>query len=377
MLRKLPLIFLALLTTSGNVKANQVEPVIRVAVLENQSEVNIGLVEEGKLEAFDSKTNKIYEGRNVLIIPSLKGVLINNKTTASDSVRIEATGVNFFNIGSRNFRGTLRVIKTGNFLQVINHIPLELYITGLINSEIASSWPKESIKAQAVAARTYALNQIEQTRQKNPSANYDIKSTVMDQVYAGAHLEDIKSYDTVKNTSGEILKQNGKTLPAFYHSCCGGRTEYAHNVWGDSLETPAIEDKFCDGSPKRGWFLKLSENEFKKTLASNNIKIKKISSITTVPFIDSPRISILLIETDDDIVEIKATKLRQILGYMVFRSTWFEAEKKGPDIIFKGRGYGHGVGMCQWGAKGMAEAGHSYKEILEFYYPGSEIVKAY
>ncbi|MFH1873802.1 MAG: SpoIID/LytB domain-containing protein [Pseudomonadota bacterium] len=368
---------LLFLLFSFNSLATLPEPLIRVAIQKNIPNLTIVSMADHSLTISDKNTNQeIWNGNSANIASHKTGLQINNNNIHTSNIIIEASN-NLFQVGSNIYRGKLRVIKQNNSLLVINDLPLETYIAGLINSEISSSWPEETIKAQAIAARTYALNQIEQRKRANPSNLYDIGATTLDQVYFGAHREDLKSIRLVKATQGEVLKCEGKIFPAYYHSCCGGQTQKASNVWEHAKGPAPILDRFCERSPKHDWEFKISLKDFLHKISANKQQLNKIVSITTIPFFDSPRVNTLLIETTDDVLEIKATELRSLFGYSIFKSTWFEVKLEGNQLTFQGRGYGHGVGMCQWGAKGMAEQGYNYQDILKFYYPNAEIAKIY
>ena len=353
------------------------EPTIRVAVVNTPASVTIEADGGGLLQINDAASRSVSKGRIATIVAGGEsGLRVNGRASGTKEVVIQSKA-EIFRIGTRTFRGTLRAVQNGNRIIVVDDIPIETYLVGLINSEISSSWPAEAIKAQAVAARTYAMNQTDRIRRARPDSSYDMESTMMDQVYDGAHREEAHVYRIVEATRGQVLKKNGAIFPAFYHSCCGGMTEHAHNVWSDAEGSPPVEDRYCERSPKRLWSYKLSRAEFQKLLAAANVTMSSITSITTVPLFDSPRVDTVVVETTSGTQNVKATELRKILGYANVKSTWFEVNLAGKDIVFNGRGYGHGVGMCQLGAKGMAEEGHAYTDILKFYYPDAEIVTIY
>lgn len=283
-----------------------------------------------------------------------------------------------YKIADRSFGGTLSIIwKSPERLMVVDRLPVERYLIGLVGSEISAAWPVESIKAQVVAARTYALDKIDEAKRSGLRSPYDITSTISSQVYHGSHVEDSKSAEAVLATRGEVLYRNGSLFPSYYHSCCGGRTEHAHNVWDGETGPPVVDDKFCLRSPKYGWSFTIPTSKFAARLRDSGYNVGKVLSVATTTFSDSPRVQLLLVEGENGLEMIEGRELRKIFGYTEIKSTWFEASLRGSKIDFKGRGYGHGVGMCQWGAKGMAEAGHSYRDILKFYYSDAEIGKAY
>jgi stage II sporulation protein D len=293
--------------------------------------------------------------------------------------RIEITNsTHRYRVADRTFRGTLSVVwRERDKLQVISNLPMEDYLVGIIGSEISPAWPEESQKAQAVAARTYALQHVDAARRSGKGLAYDLSSTTLFQVYDGAHKEDGRARDAVAETRGQVLLRAGTLFPAYYHSCCGGRTEHAKNVWPGEAGPPTIADDYCVRSPKMFWNFAIPSAEFLGVLRANNIAVEHIEDIATEAEEDNLRVARVLLSDRGGIVPIKATELRRIFGYANIKSTWFDVRLSKGEVLFTGRGYGHGVGMCQWGAKGMAEAGKDYREILKFYYPDADISTAY
>ncbi len=373
---KRTLLIICLFLAANAVWAASLEPRIRVAIVSEEGAVTIEAEGGGAVSIMDTNSRPITKAHLATVTASPNGLRVNGRPTASKEIVIQSKAETF-HIGARKFRGELKAVQSQNRILIINNIPIETYLVGLIDSEISSSWPAEAIKAQAVAARTYAMNQIERIRSKRPDSPYDIESTMMDQVYDGAHREEAHVYKIVEATRGQVLTKNGLLIPAFYHSCCGGMTEQAHNVWGDADGPPPVEDRFCERSPKKLWSYKLTLTNFQKLLAAGKVPVGSISSIATIPLFDSPRVDTVVIETASGTQNVKATDLRKYLGYANLKSTWFEVNLSGNDVTFSGRGYGHGVGMCQWGAKGMADEGHAYQDILKFYYPDAELTTIY
>lgn len=349
-------------------------PEIRVLIVDSERDVLV----EGAGAALEIASGSIRQAkrRSVRLAAGKLG-LVSGRANFGDFVSVTSpTGR--YRINGRTFRGSLDIVwKAGGSLLVVDRLPIEGYLAGLINGEISSSWPEEAIKTQAVAARSYALNQIEASRRAMTPRPYDLTNTMFDQVYEGAHREDDRSRQYVEATRGEVLLRNGAVFPAYYHSCCGGKTEHAQNVWTGETGPPVKDDPFCRNSPKFAWSHEIAIPTFTERLRSEGIDVKTVRTIAALPYTDSPRVEFLLIEDDDGLKMAKATDLRRIFGYQNIKSTWFDAEISGNKIIFRGRGYGHGVGLCQWGAKGMAEEGIGYRDILKYYYPDAEVVKLY
>lgn len=353
-------------------------PVIRVAVMKGVPSAKVRAA-RGLITVSGPDGAAIASGVDAKLRAQGGTIRINGNPVVGEYVVVTAKPSLYY-IGRRKFRGALRIYPHENdTVLVVNELDLEDYLAGLINSEISSNWPIEAVKAQAVAARTYALNQIGGTNRYSPDARYDVEATVADQVYDGAHREDRRAYEGVRATTGMVLTRSGVIFPSFYHSTCGGHTEHAHNVWADMKGSPAVVDEYCKRSPHRAWFFEMSREELLALLTGAGIisRDEIIMRVGQVPLSDSPRVDEVVITTDKGEHRIKATKLRRMIGYNRLKSTWYNVGIEGNKVVFAGRGFGHGVGLCQWGAKGMADAGHTYKDILKQYYSDAEIGRMY
>jgi len=353
-------------------------PVIRVAVMTGVPSAKVR-ASRGLITVKGADGAAIVSGVDAKFRAQSGTIRINGNPIAGEYVQVTAKPALYY-IERRKFRGSLRIYShEENSLLIVNELDLEDYLAGLINSEISSNWPIEAVKAQAVAARTYALNQIAGTNRYSPDARYDVESTVADQVYHGAHREDKRAYEGVRATTGVVLTRGGVIFPSFYHSTCGGYTESAHNVWDNMKASPTVVDEFCKKSPYRAWFFEMSREEMLTLLTGADIisRDEILMRIGQVPFANSPRVDEVVIITDKGEHRIKATKLRRMIGYKRLKSTWFNVGIEGDRVVFAGRGFGHGVGLCQWGAKGMADAGYTYKDILKHYYSNAEIGRMY
>ncbi len=348
-------------------------PDIRVLVVEDAASINITSLGQALRIRDQAGGDDETIGKSARATSTKAGISVNGEELGKEVEILNSERK--YKIGDKTFFGTITLVwKSASSLMVVCSLPMERYLVGIIGSEISPSWPVESIKAQAVAARTYAINKI---NSEGTRSDYDIASTVLAQVYHGSHVEDAKAKDAVELTRGEVLTRAGKVFPAFYHSCCGGRTERAHNVWKNAEGPPPIEDKYCARSPKLNWSYSITSAAFSSAMSQAGFPLGAIESVDTSIFGDSPRVENLLVEDEFGLKMIPATEVRRIIGYKEVRSTWFDAGLSRGSITFTGKGYGHGVGMCQFGAKGMADAGFSYRDILKFYYPDAELTKAY
>lgn len=273
-------------------------------------------------------------------------------------------------VNGKSYRGMVELIIQGGRLLAINQLPLEHYLIGLINSEISSSWPMESIKTQAVIARTYAMAK----KRERAGSIYDLESTVMDQAYSGSDDEDSRAARGVHETEGEVLTYNGTIIQAFYHANSGGRTEASENVWGTSIPyLKGVECRYGLTSSTRNWELAMPLARLENSLKS--LKITGLTDIRGGELNSRGRLKTVQLETAKGVVTLPATKFRMTVGSTVIRSTGFNVRVENGTAYFNGTGYGHGVGLCQYGAKQRALDGFKYNEILAYYYPGTRLVK--
>lgn len=314
----------------------------------------------------------------------------------------------FLSYSGRPYREELRVFSKGKHCEVVNHVEVEKYLDGLVNSEFSSQWNEEAVAAQVVAARTYAVHQIRQAR-RNPQSTYDVDATVRDQVYDGSIKEDYRASRAVARTRGVILMAHELNqwvpLKAFYHSTCGGSTELPKSVWGRDFAglQKRVSCPFCKSSPRFQWQQEFQAGEI-ASLLKKGAERDGIPKGWTQPMIESVRSGILMgLTAEMDRVSGRVAVLqtywrpqgrrgiqvrvpvpgalfRNWIGTTKVRSTAFQvypqiARGQGVRFRLEGRGNGHGVGMCQWGAKVMGEKGFNMNRILAHYYPSAQLRK--
>ncbi len=307
----------------------------------------------------------------------------------------------FLKVQDKAYRETVRIYSEGSLCEAINEIDLERYLSGLVNSEFNSRWSAEAVGAQVVAARTYALFKMRESR-VNTLQHFDLDSTQRDQVYDGSVREDMRSTRAVEKTRGLVLTTNGSLpLKAFYHSTCGGRTELPQKVWGNPFPgfRKTVPCPFCAGSPGFHWDTAFSTSEIARSLlrgaraegaprgwpshwekilaragledlqteqADLDGRVERVSSQWTWG-----GTSFLL--------SLPASKFRDWVGATRLTSAKFSIHRPTRFALsswrVEGRGNGHGVGMCQWGAKVMGDRGYTTASILRHYYPDSILRK--
>lgn len=278
-------------------------------------------------------------------------------------------------VNGRPYRGTIEIAGEKDGLLVINEVPMEFYLAGIINHEISSKWPEDVIKTQAVIARTYALFN-RNKRNKNP---WHIDSSVMGQVYGGSSSEDQAAVSAVRATAGEVLVYGDEPALTVYHSNAGGMTDSARDVWSrDYPYLVPVESPFDSGAPKYQWDYTATAAELGEGLRRSGKKIGDPVELKILETTVAGRVKVLAArDSEGREIRVSGEDLRSIVGYSILRSTIFEVEQASGMFVFKGKGSGHGVGLSQWGAKGMAENGYSYREILKHFYPGTELMKVW
>jgi stage II sporulation protein D len=314
----------------------------------------------------------------------------------SDKLQITPDNDSVFTLNGIRYRGELEVIIAGdaNSFDVVNIVGTEEYLAGVIGAEMPSYWEPQALEAQAIAARTYCLY-IKQRFGMN--RHWDVRKTAAHQMYRGVSEETPAVWKAIKNTAGEVLvcKQPDKTediFPSYYASTCAGHTENSKNVFGDTYEPLAgVPCKYCLEITKKEFLnwpaVNMTAEQLDKKLFERYPKLQKLGSIEQISTISPSRYDgltrltwIKLGGADGSSDTLRAEDFRLALDHrgLKIKSAAFEIRKTATGWAFtSGKGYGHGVGMCQCGAEGMARKGKNTEEILSYYYPGAKIKKLY
>ena len=323
-------------------------------------------------------------------------------------------------LGAAQYRGRLRVVPLGDRLQAINYIGLENYLPSVVGSEMPAKWPLAALRAQAVAARTYAM------AQRRPGQLFDLQATVASQVYKGVGAETTSTRQAVAQTNGQVLLYRGRLIDAVFHSCSGGNTENSGEIWNRQLPYLTSVPDFDQVSPVRNWSKSFEPQELRRAF----VEIDGVTAIEPLVTSTSGRIRQARVTGPGGQLLLSGAELRRRLG---LRSTLVRfqllapastqamalavaaasdalepataepapAPRLSPGFRFRlppppplppvaglsgsvqpaaaptlmaiGHGFGHGVGMSQWGAYGMALRGKNHAEILRHYYQGAEL----
>jgi len=327
---------------------------------------------------------------------SNQGLFIAGRCFAADQITILPDDPYIFKFDGAGYRGKLVLkAKAGNAtFDAINVVPLEPYLAGVVGAEMPERWEIEALKAQAIAARTYCLFNKEKF---SGTRGWDVTRTAASQVYLGLKAESAKVWKAVNDTTGRILvcRQDGfieEIFPTYYSSTCGGHTENSKNIFGDSYgPLCGVDCPYCKGVARLDIFfwpmVKFDQNTVQAAVMRKYPKLKELCDINDIApsrqsdYNDFSRLTMIkLTDSNSKSDYLRAEDLRLTIDPSgnKLRSTICKIIRMDKNWVFlNGRGFGHGVGLCQYGAQGMALQGRTAEEILAHYYPGSRMVNAY
>lgn len=367
------LIFVSILNESWALEEHNQKIKILIGKFETFAVQGSGLA----LRFLDQKDSRSFVATEqpLTIVKKNSGISVNGKYFDGEKFLLTSSQ-DILTLNSTTYSGSIFLVcENEKSMLLINEINLERYLDGLLTLELPQQWELAVMKAQAVAARTYALYH----RTKNATQPYHLQSSVLSQVYNGIENEEARARQAVLETTGEIVTYNGLPIMAAYHGCCGGRTAAAKDVWGK--DEPYLISVFCGMCTifqKYFWQLQVSRGVLEQKLSGYGYNTGSIKSFGVIRRSRDNRVQQIMIGGKRDYV-LRGNELRLLLGSTALRSTNFiiKTNRGNSDLQFLGTGYGHGVGLCQWGARGRALRGDSYQEILRYYYPGTKVEKIY
>lgn len=377
-------------------------PFVRVLLQNTSGEIVVSGKGSFSVECLKGRKSYVYySSQPVEFRRSGDGLVVkmgNNQLgdTYDEVLLTPRSGHNFLKAFGQRYRGMLRVLPYGNNLRLINIVHVDDYLKGVVPLEIGfiGEPELEAIKAQAVAARTYSISHLEQY----PKEPYDLKSDVSDQVYKGVDVENDLVSKAVEATRGSVMKFHDELINAYYHSTCGGSTDDIDEVWDRKAEPylRAVSDSgFCGWSKYSQWNesysvkqIALRLGEYLSAERGREIRIERVDDIEITGLTAGGRVAEMVVTTDRGTFNFGKDKVRWVFTRssnpeMILQSAWFRLQKnvdaqgRLTRVDFVGRGYGHGVGMCQTGAIGMSRAGRDYESILKYYYLHIELVRLY
>jgi stage II sporulation protein D len=364
-------VLLAGLTFTGGV-ATATE--LRVGIQQGAKTVRVGV--SGAAVVTDGT------GRSLGTLPPMLGFLaqvqggqVTLHTFRGRDLWVRPTDNSFVYISDDWYRGQLRLVARSDGLLAVNHVPLEEYLYSVVGSEMYPHWPLEALKAQAVAARSYAL-----FRSRRPAdPDFDLGRTVTWQAYKGYSRESDSTREAVTATTGQVVTYRGQIIEAVYHAASGGHTENAEDIWSKPRPYLRGVPDFDQEAPVYSWQKTFTQAELSRLLPGLG-QVQRFTPLRTTP---QGRVLHMRVTGTAGEKIFTGAELRRLLD---LRSTLFQVSPTHNDLastdpvnapnggfVFQGRGFGHGLGMSQWGAFALAQRGYTYQQILQYYYQGTEI----
>ncbi len=280
------------------------------------------------------------------------------------SLTLEPLNGNLMTWDNTYYRGALRLTAYGNNFRIINVVDLESYLRGVVAAEMPGSWPLEALKAQAVAARTYVLYSMQ------PTNDYDICATIDCQKYSGTAKEHPSSDQAVYETAGQVLTYGGAFAKTYFHSDSGGVLASPKEVWGGTADYLVAHNDVDYSTPHRNWERTLESSSLANVLSAYGKNVGTPNSMQILSITASGRVWEMLVTGSSGSVTLSGTSLTKMLRDLGLKSTRFSMT---GSLSVRGSGFGHGVGMSQYGAKHLSGQGYAYSQILGFYYPGTAL----
>ncbi|MGA7935783.1 MAG: SpoIID/LytB domain-containing protein [Kovacikia sp.] len=355
-------------------RASSVE--LRVAIKDGVSQVKVGsstpaVVRDGAYRPLGD-----LAGMNAFVAQSNRSRIALNRWQ-SGQIWIEPREGGYVFIGDRWYRGRTLLVPTAKGLTAINYVDLEQYLYSVLGGEMNGNWPQEALKAQAIAARSYALYK----RERATNKIFDVGDTPTWQVYDGLIDESAGTQAAVEATKGQVITYKGQIIEAVFHSSAGGCTENVENVWTQALPYLRSVKDFDQASPVFQWTKTFSRSELSQRIPG----VGNILSLQPEKMTECGRIVTMKVIGDRGMRTISGDRLRSALG---LKSTLFritsqttsasgKGKSQGVPVIFQvnGQGFGHGLGMSQWGAYSLAQQGANYLQILLHYYSSTALAK--
>lgn len=288
-------------------------------------------------------------------------------------------------VDGNQYRGWLRLRRSGSRVRAVNHVDLEDYLASVINSEMPDDFPAAARRAQAIAARSYVLYQM---KTFGRGTDYDVTGGTRSQVYRGVQYrasdgrrlaaENASSRQVVAETRGLICTYRGRLFCTYYSAICGGRTTWGPSIFKDAAAPlVSVPCTWCRGSKYYRWESEVPRAQLEKKLAAyfreQGKAFRSLDQLQVLPPARVGQVPLVRVASAGKRTDLSAYTFRLAAGAGDVRSAYFHVEDEGPSLQFEGRGWGHGVGLCQWGARGQALAGRSTTQILQYYYRGCQL----
>lgn len=271
-----------------------------------------------------------------------------------------------FAFDGHHYRGSVRLSAVDGSVEVVNVISIEDYLRGVVPSEMAASWPMEALKAQAVAARSYTMTSLDR------SARYDLCATEDCQVYRGVEAEHPRTDSAIAATAGVVVTYDGRTARTYYHADSGGTVASSSEVWGTWSPYLLVRQDARSSSPHRSWAVRLDGAALGASLSTAGLAVGEVVSLRVVGLSESGRVDELEVVGSTGSRVVRGTRLTNLARSWGLKSMAFRVQ---GGLTVTGDGWGHGVGMSQYGARALANSGYDFGQILAFYYPNTGLTR--
>lgn len=354
-------------------------PLVRVALAVGSAAQDLVVAVDGAYDVVDGGTGQVYASARGLPLAGIavgeRGFRLGEQSFPAGSLRLRPRGGEPFRLNGNPYAGDLLCLRAGTGLTLVNEVDVESYLAGVIGAEMPLTFADEALKAQAVAARTYVLYEAKTAG----TSVYDVVATEASQVYKGLSVASSRARRLVRATTGVIATVDGRVFPTYFHSTCGGQTTDVSTVWPSVRLGPltGVPCGFCGASPHYRWAVEVTAEDAARALAQRDLFSGAVTNVTVTRRGPGGFATEVEVTGPGKRTRIGAYAFRLALGGHRVKSTNFEVTPTASGFLFQGRGFGHGVGLCQWGAEGMARAGWNYREILAHYYPGCHLLRIY
>jgi len=364
------------------------EPLIRVNVTPGGTDsMELDLRGSFRLVSLDrdEKLPVDLKSGRIVVSSTKKGLKLGSRQCSSSQIEIQPDQSPAVRINGHLYRGRIRLYRRHDGqITAVNVLPMEEYLGSVLDSEMPAKFPEAARQAQAIVARTYALYQ---AKHADPNSVFDLLASQRSQKYLGVEYVDSSgrrlagesesSRRAVQATRGLVCTLRKELFCTYYSAVCGGRTIHGNEVFKDAAEVlKSVPCEWCRESPHYRWTTELSREDFQQRAVTSAKQRPDKTTISSVKQTKAPgqgSISQFVISDGTQRPSVSGIELRERLPAGTLFSPHFRIKLEKDRVVFEGQGHGHGVGFCQWGAKGQAEAGRSSLEIIRHYYPGTEI----
>lgn len=338
---------------------------LRVAIAQGQSQVKVASSTKGIVRDAWGKPLGEVAGLGAVQAKSQIGQVVLGGRWQGSRLWLEPQQGGYVWIGDRWYRGRTLLLSDQGGITAVNYVNLEEYLYSVLGGEMNGSWPQEALKAQAVAARSFALYR----RQHRGQHHYDLGNTQVWQVYRGLADEAPGTLAAVRSTAGQVLVHNGSIIEAVFHSSSGGHTENVEDVWTRYVPYLRGVVDYDHIAPVFHWRQQFSAQELSRRLTGVGA-VQALTPVKTSPY---GRIMTMKVLGEGGSRILKGNRVRRALD---LKSARFRVSQPQPQtFVLEGYGFGHGLGLSQWGARNLAQHGYKYQQILSHYYQNTNLAQ--